>query len=136
MPDVFERIADLDDAPVECDGFARIAATWLAEAGVAHFPQHGQAVLLFTPEISIYPHFWISLEGDRILDYRLRMWAAKCGLSSTDARVPHGVFDPADYPWLSYRGGAVELAPVAEPLIAAMTWRPDWELMKELVEEP
>lgn len=81
------------NAPVECDGFTRIAHSVLAGAGIPHSCMQGQLVSASgNDELPI--HFWIQLDDGRVIDYRARMWLGD------DAGVPHGVSR-----WVSTRSG-------------------------------
>lgn len=77
-------LASLDQAPVECDGFARLASILLTREGLEHEVHVGRLSLAGAGAID--PHFWISLPGGLICDYRARMWLGD--------QAPHGVFRP------------------------------------------
>lgn len=77
-------LAPLDQAPVECDGFVRLASILLAREGLEHEVHVGRLSLPGARSIS--PHFWIALPGGLICDYRARMWLGD--------QAPHGVFRP------------------------------------------
>lgn len=98
-------VADLHDAPVECDGMARLVTTRLVEAGVAHEVLQGELV---TPAGSIPFHFWV-LAGEWVIDLRARMWLGE----RTD--VPHGVIEEDGHPW-TYYGRQIEMAPLSASL--------------------
>lgn len=77
-------LAPLDQAPVECDGFVRLASILLTREGLEHEVHVGRLSLAGANSIS--PHFWIALPGGLVCDYRARMWLGEL--------APHGVFQP------------------------------------------
>ena len=74
----YDILSALDNARVECDGFANLATCALTYAGIEHQVLFG---MLDTGNGSL-PHFCLKVDH-AIFDYRARMW---CGDS-----VPHGV---------------------------------------------
>jgi len=83
-------LGDLEDAPVECDGYARLATTILNHLGIEHTVYCGSAAIRdASGELSVVPyHFWLVRESDQgpvLIDYRLRMWLGEA--------APHGVFE-------------------------------------------
>lgn len=88
----------IDATPLECDGFTVVANSRLRAAGGTHVCMEG-AVSWRGDGIPF--HRWI-LDGDLVVDYRLRMWLG--------GDAPHGVFRMADHPDLRYEG-----QPVAVP---------------------
>ncbi|WP_210499129.1 hypothetical protein [Vibrio crassostreae] len=81
------EIEDLDTAPVECDGFARLAAKALHRADVPYRAYVGCASCHKSGE-SVEPHFWIVCE-DEIIDFRARMWLG--------TQAQHGFLPEAEY---------------------------------------
>lgn len=104
------------DAPVECDGFTRIAHSVLAGAGVTHTCMAGRLVSTSLNE-ELPLHFWIQLDDGRVIDYRARMWLGD------DAAVPHGVFPTDQYPDWSYQGAEVNLPVFSATMIQLLTQR-------------
>ena len=76
----------LDDAPVECDGMARIASCVLSREGIEHTIEVGGLVV--EGEGTIPLHYWIKLPDGVICDLRARMWLGE------GEEVPHGAFIP------------------------------------------
>jgi hypothetical protein len=61
------------------------------------------------------PHFWIKLPDKRIVDFRVRMWLG----DSPD--IPHGIFNPTDFPLVVYQGQLVDLDPLPQYLFDILT---------------
>lgn len=80
-------LSPLDAAKVECDGFARLASTLLAAAGIEY--QVFKGALLVHGVGTIQPHWYLQLADGSICDFRARMWLGN------DECVPHGVFHPS-----------------------------------------
>lgn len=97
-----ELVADLDDAPVECDGMTRLVVTRLAEAGIPHQAYLGE---LTTPAGRIGLHYWVRAAG-WVIDLRARRWLG------ANPGVPHGVVEGCGKPWV-YEGRPTEVAPVS-----------------------
>ncbi len=91
-----------DSLPLECDGLTRVISFALREAGVSHFAKAGE--LLVDGVRAVPVHFWIEFVDGCLVDYRARMW---CG---EDDNIPHGVFRPADFSGVAYRGDAVDVS--------------------------
>lgn len=97
----------------ECDGMTQICHTVLVQHNIEHQPMVGT---LIRDGQEIYPHFWIDLpSGDRI-DYRATMWLGSEG-------VPHGVFNPQDFPDVAYEGDKIELKPLPDAVFQILTWQ-------------
>lgn len=73
---VMKILAPIIDAPVECDGFCRLASTLLAEHDIDFTIMQGS---ISVPVIGDLIHFWLSVDGE-IIDYRLRMWLGDSAL--------------------------------------------------------
>ena len=86
-------------APVECDGFCRMASYLLSNAGIEHECFVGELNLEDGRNIPL--HYWLVAQGKHI-DYRARMWLGD------DA--PHGVFEPDAS--AHYVGNKVELGKI------------------------
>lgn len=109
----------LDDCPVECDGFARLATTVLTQLGIEHKVHTGAVQVGDTAgdDVDLPYHFWLicdSDEGAVLIDYRLRMWLGN--------EAPHGVmgaaktdagFEVGDY---RYLGGPILMPVLPENL--------------------
>lgn len=78
-------LSPLDDAPVDCDGVTYAVSFVLTEAGIPHHCYKGYVTHPETGDV-IVPHLWVELDGDIVVDFRLRMW-----LGDRDS-IPHGVF--------------------------------------------
>lgn len=99
-------VGHLANAPVECDGMARLVVTVLEKHNIPYQAMLGEIVP--TGLTCSIPHFWVQV-GDLIIDYRARMW-----LGESD-QVPDGVVNLADFEHL-YQGRPIHL----EPLPAVM----------------
>lgn len=95
-------VAKLENAPVECDGFARIVSTALAANNIDHQVFIGA---LDGPEGIIPMHFWIRWNG-HIIDCRARMWLG--------SEAPHGIFESAEG-WI-YDGEEASIEPLPSGL--------------------
>lgn len=79
---IVDELKKLDDCPVECDGFVRLAAKVLT--------RHEQEFQSFIGSVSAlngssFPtHLWI-VWGEFIIDYRARMWLGE--------KAQHGLLD-------------------------------------------
>ncbi len=91
-----QDLLQLDDCQIECNGMSWSVSYLLDQAGIEHECMLGFVIDEFSGQ-AVTPHYWIKLEDDWIIDYRLRMW-----LGDTDD-VPHGVFHKADAWWLHIR---------------------------------
>jgi len=106
-----------DSSQTECDGMTQICHTVLVQHNIEHQPMAGT---LIGKGQKIYPHFWIDLpSGDRI-DYRATMWLGSEG-------IPHGVFNPQDFPDVIYEGDKIELKPLPDAVFQILTWQIDYE---------
>lgn len=93
----------MGSAPVEWNGFARLASTVLRNAGIPH--------TVFLGALScggriVSPHLWIKV-GPWWVDYRARLWLG----SSTD--IPHGIFKIDSPCEAQYAGSAIQLDPLS-----------------------
>lgn len=103
-------VRHLENAPVECDGMARLVATVLSQHKIPYTGMVGR----ITPKGCDYsiPHFWVQVE-DLVIDYRAQMW-----LGMADG-IPHGVVKASDYPDL-YKGEPFQLNPLPKVLFDIM----------------
>ena len=110
------KIKDLldpyDSSQTECDGMTRICHTILSQHHIEHFSMMG--TLEFDGQ-KIEPHFWLDLPLGERIDYRARMWFGNSN------RVPHGVFQPDDFPNVIYKGRLVELELLSPIIFKIMT---------------
>lgn len=106
-------MASIAEAPVECDGFTRLAATLLYKNGI---PYKAFAGTLEVDGQCVPLHYWIVVD-DLIIDFRAQMWLG-CG-----ENVPHGVMQASDLAAL-YKGEEIEVAPLNDTLfsILMMPW--------------
>lgn len=68
---IISELDELDSAPVECDGFVRLAAKVLSRAGQDFDVYVGSSKGINGGSIPL--HYWI-VWNDCIVDYRSRMW--------------------------------------------------------------
>lgn len=108
--EIHQLLVSYDKAPVECDGFTRLAHTALANAGVEHTCHIGRIVSADGKRQSPV-HYWVELTDGMIIDYRARMWLGD------DEGVPHGIFSPDGYKSWVYQGSTTEL-PLLSPIVA------------------
>ena len=90
------ELLGLEDCQVECNGMSWAISYLLDKAGIEHECLLGYVVSEHTDE-AVTPHYWISLPGGWIIDFRLRLWLG----DSND--VPHGVFHTVDAVWFGMR---------------------------------
>ena len=100
---VLRKIIDIAEQKraLECDGLTRAISYVLTSEEIKHNTVAGNLYRPDTGEV-IESHVWIEV-GDRILDFRARMW-----LGNSEA-IPHGLFDPKDYT-VTYEGCEVSMA--------------------------
>jgi hypothetical protein len=100
---VHSLLDPLDTSPTECDGMTRLCHTVLAQHQIPHTVYFG--VCRYQSQ-GIQPHYWIDLcgpwQGWRV-DYRLRLW-----FSGEAEDLPHGVFQPEQFPQVQYLGNPIE----------------------------
>lgn len=78
-------LSQLDSAPVECDGFVRLASALLHRNQIQHQCFLGSVREEDSNGVTLIPvHLWIEV-GTLMVDYRARMWVG--------ASAPHGVFE-------------------------------------------
>ncbi|RUS92944.1 hypothetical protein DSM107003_46910 [Trichormus variabilis SAG 1403-4b] len=66
----------------------------------------------------IEPHFWIDLPNGERIDYRAKMWLI-------GENLPHGIFQPQDFPDVIYTGEPIELDILLPELFIMLTLRID-----------
>lgn len=108
--ELHQLLAPYDAAPVECDGFTRLAHTALTNARIPHACMLGRLVSADGQRRTPI-HLWIELADGRLIDYRARCWLGEC------EGVPHGVFDRASYKGWTYTGETIDL-PLLHPVLA------------------
>lgn len=99
---IHQLLSGCINAPVECDGFARLAHTALTEAGIEHKVWGGHLTAI-DGSTRILIHFWLTLTDGHVIDYRARMW-----LGEGD-NVPFGIFARSDFPGWVYSGQPIGL---------------------------
>jgi hypothetical protein len=109
-----ELISQYEHCPLECDGLTRVLHTALYKAGIEHTCMAGSLARKDSREGSPL-HFWIALPEGTFIDYRARMWLGD------RTGVPHGIFNPVDYPQVEYSGSPVELEILSPTLFAVLT---------------
>lgn len=111
--EIHQLLAPYLQAPVECDGFTRLAHTALVNAGIEHKVLFGKVVSVDgTKELPI--HFWIELPDGHVIDYKARMW-----LGNADD-VPHGIFGSGAFPGWEYCGEAFEMSTLSPLMVLAL----------------
>ncbi len=100
--DLATLLAPYDRYRLECDGLTRVLSTVLHRRGIAHICVVGKIVDLLDT-VSMWPHYWLTLDDGRIVDYRARMWLGD------KPHIPHGIFYPADFPGVLYSGEPISL---------------------------
>ncbi len=118
--DIEELLATYADAPVECDGFVRLAHTALVKADIEHRCFCGSLKRAGVVD-GLPVHLWIELSDGRMIDYRARMWFG------SDPTVPHGIFEPSAFPGWVYCGQEVTV-PVASDLVVSVLLMPTPDL--------
>lgn len=93
-----EQMMLLDDCDFKCELVSACASAVLQRAGVVHHVRYGYVRL---GEVAVSPHYWISLPGGWVLDYRLRCWADEDEGEAGADSLPHGVFLLVTGLWLS-----------------------------------
>ena len=97
---VHELVSQYDKLPLECDGLTRVISYVLTQHSIKHTCYAGTIIVHGK---LMEPHFWIMLDENTIVDYRIRMWFG----NETDA--PHGVFTLSDNPHVKYHGNVLDL---------------------------
>lgn len=103
-----------DRSNLECDGLTRVLHTVLSHEGIEHSCIVG-SITNTKQEQYISLHFWIQLPDQQIIDYRARMWLGD------NPEIPHGVFNPTDYPDIVYSGKEIELDTLSPYLFDILT---------------
>lgn len=107
-----------DSSNTECDGMTQICHTVLIKHNILHQPMAGTLAQL-THNKLVPIHLWIDLPYGYKIDYR-----AKMGLGNDG--VPHGVFNPQDFPNIIYTGKPIELQPLSPRVFEILTLKQDW----------
>ncbi len=89
----------LEDAKIDSDCMTIVISNALSEQGIFHQCRMGCAEDRLS-RMATAPHCWIELEQGWCIDLRLRHW-----LGDEDD-LPHGVFQPSNYPRVRYQGTA------------------------------
>ncbi|OOE60774.1 hypothetical protein [Salinivibrio sp. IB282] len=90
----------LEDAKIASDCLTFVVSNALSEQGIFHQCRIGYAEDRLS-RMATAPHCWIELEQGWCIDLRLRQW-----LGDEDD-LPHGVFQPSNYPRVRYQGSAL-----------------------------
>lgn len=93
-------LLQLEEARIDSDCMTYVISKILDEHGVFHQCRVGCAEDRLS-HMTTSPHCWIELEQGWCIDLRLRQW-----LGDEDD-LPHGVFQPSDYPRVRYQGTAL-----------------------------
>lgn len=107
---ILHLIQENDPLPLECDGLTRVLHTLLARAGISHTVFIG-GVVHHPTHVGQDPHLWIDLDDGRRLDCRARMWLGD------HPDVPHGLFEPAQFPAVQYEGIVTPMPILSDPLL-------------------
>ena len=104
----------LEDLRVDSVYMTFVISNALSEQGIFHQCRIGYAEDRLS-RIATAPHCWIELEQGWCIDLRLRQW-----LGDEDD-LPHGVFQPSNYPRVRYQGTAWLVSRLNTEDLRAMT---------------
>ena len=107
-------LLSLEDARVYSDCMTFVISKILDDRGVFHQCRVGYAEDRLS-RMTTAPHCWIELEQGWCIDLRLRQW-----LGDEDD-LPHGVFQPTNYPRVRYQGTALVVPHLDVEDLRAMT---------------
>ena len=107
-------LLSLEDARVDSDCMTFVISKILDDRGVFHQCRVGYAEDRLS-RMTTAPHCWIELEQGWCIDLRLRQW-----LGDEDD-LPHGVFQPSNYPRVRYQGTALAVPHLDVEDLRAMT---------------
>ena len=107
-------LLSLEDARVDSDCMTFVISKILNDRGVFHQCRVGYAEDRLS-RMTTAPHCWIELEQGWCIDLRLRQW-----LGDEDD-LPHGVFQPTNYPRVRYQGTALVVPHLDVEDLRAMT---------------
>ena len=107
-------LLSLEDARVDSDCMTFVISKILDDRGVFHQCRVGYAEDRLS-RMTTAPHCWIELEQGWCIDLRLRQW-----LGDEDD-LPHGVFQPSNYPRVRYQGTALLVPRLDVEDLKAMT---------------
>lgn len=124
MEHIRQLLVEIENAPVECDGFTRLAATILHRNGIEYKAYTGS--VSHNDEQVIPYHFWLTV-NDHIIDYRAQMWIGK--------HAPHGIFLESEYPDFKFEGNETIIEPLDDFLFMVLNDNTHIELLKKLGKE-
>jgi hypothetical protein len=104
----------LEDAKIDSDCMTFVISNALSEQGIFHQCRIGYAEDRLS-RMATAPHCWIELQQGWCIDLRLRQW-----LGDEDD-LPHGVFQPSNYPRVLYQGTAWLVSRLDTEDLRAMT---------------
>ena len=107
-------LLSLEDTRVDSDCMTFVISKILDDRGVFHQCRVGYAEDRLS-RMTTAPHCWIELEQGWCIDLRLRQW-----LGDEDD-LPHGVFQPTNYPRVRYQGTALVVPHLDVEDLRAMT---------------
>lgn len=111
---IIQQLLDpYDNSQTECDGMTQICHTILTRNSIQHQPMGG-SLLKGNKKIGL--HLWINLPNGYRIDYRAKMWLGNEG-------VPHGVFNPNDFPDVIYDGEPIELELLPPVIFQVLTMK-------------
>lgn len=104
----------LEDVRIDSDCMTFVISSILSKHHIFHQCRIGYTEDRATRMITS-AHCWIELEQGWCIDLRLRQW-----LGDED-EIPHGVFQPSDYPRVRYQGTALLVPDFDLEELAALT---------------
>ena len=104
----------LEDLRVDSVYMTFVISNALSERGIFHQCRIGYAEDRLS-RMTTAPHCWVELEQGWCIDIRLRQW-----LGDEDD-LPHGVFQPSNYPRVRYQGSAWLILHLGAGDLRAMT---------------
>lgn len=117
---IIHEITALDSAPVECDGFVRLAVKVLNQHEEDYTVLCGKVSDCHGTEFS--PHCYIEW-GQYIIDFRARLWLG--------SNAQHGFLEKSNYGHL-YAGQAIIINPLPDSVYALMLYQPSKDQMDQL----
>lgn len=110
--DLEVQLYHLDECFVECEGMTQLISFFLEREGIRHRKMIGCAQTV-NDNIAVFPHCWIELEDNAIIDLRLRLWI-------DDPNTPHGIFYSEESE-IEYIGGPYDAETISLELARMMS---------------
>jgi hypothetical protein len=111
--DLHQLLSSYDAWPLQCNDLTEVLSAILHEHGIEHTCMAGIVILTGTDD-GLPFHMWIDLPDGRRIDYRAQMWLGD------RPEIPHGIFDPFQFPGLIYKGHPLPPAPFHPALFAVL----------------